>query len=177
MHEKYGRVLLCWFAGSQKVNGCRQHIKVSFELVVLATLVLPLVPRVPLTLAPFVWFVVFILPLHSVSGLLIVPLVPIGVVVIVLPVPLFVPFVPFVIAVRPSLVLLCIIVLPVLVSSAVAFMESVSSPLADIALLAVSNVLVLPVLSHVLVGCGAGACYVPSIGAILMGTRLYVHTY
>ena len=91
--------------------------------------------------------------------------------------PLVLPLVIFVVAVRPSLVLLCIIVLPVLVSSAVAFMESVSFPLADIALLAVSIVLVLPVWSHVLVGCGAGACYVPSIGAILMGTRLYVHTY
>ena len=55
----------------------RQHIKGSFELVVLATLVLPLVPRVPLTLAPLVRLAVFILPLHSVSGLLVVSLVPI----------------------------------------------------------------------------------------------------
>ena len=36
--------------------------------------------------------------------------------------PLVLPLVIFVVAVRPSLVLLCIIVLPVLVSSAVAFM-------------------------------------------------------
>ena len=77
VHEKYGRVLLCWFAGSQNVNGCRQHIKVSFELVVLATLALPLVPCVPLTLAPLVRLAVFILPLRSVSGLLGVPFVPI----------------------------------------------------------------------------------------------------
>ena len=77
VHEKYGRVLLCWFAGSQKVNGCRRNIKGSFELVVLATLALPLVLCVPLTLAPLVRFAVFILPLHSVSGFLGVPFVPI----------------------------------------------------------------------------------------------------
>ena len=168
MHEKYGRVLLCWFAGSQKVNGCRRNIKGSFELVVLATLALPLVLCVPLTLAPLVRFAVFILPLRSVSGLLRVPFVPICVAGCAVCAACCAAFA----ACRAA-----VIVLPVLVSSAVAFMESVSFPLADIALLAVSIVLVLPVWSHVLVGCGAGAFYVPSIGAILMGTRLYVHTY